>query len=156
MLEFKKCIFFSDLVEYIGHIVRLGSIKVDCISIALLCDAKPPSNNKQQNETAIFPQIVQHLLTIHRQLLQVAASTQQTSNEGKPQQVQTLQRTNGIILTIHRSHMLPSCPLITTTRSSVLPEQGRHGLWSRFYTFPGTPLRNPQTHWLLVSFIARC
>lgn len=42
-LKMKKCTYFSDKVEYLGHAIRPGKPKVDNAHTASLVQAKPPS-----------------------------------------------------------------------------------------------------------------
>lgn len=41
-LKFKKCLFFTDSVRYLGHIVRPGTLEVDDSHVKSLREAKPP------------------------------------------------------------------------------------------------------------------
>ena len=42
-LKMKKCTFFSDKVEYLGHVIRPGRLEVDGTNTASLRNAKPPT-----------------------------------------------------------------------------------------------------------------
>ena len=43
----KKCKFFIDEVEYLGHIIRPGRLEVDTVNTASLRDAKPPTTRTE-------------------------------------------------------------------------------------------------------------
>lgn len=45
-LTLEMCTFFCDFIEYLGHIVRHGSLEVDLINTWSLRDAKPPTNKR--------------------------------------------------------------------------------------------------------------
>ena len=47
MLKMKKCKFFRDKVEYVGHIFRPGRLEVDTVNTASLRDAKPPTTRTE-------------------------------------------------------------------------------------------------------------
>ena len=46
-LKIKKCRFFSDSVEYLGHIIRPGRLEVDNANTRSLRDAKPPTSKTE-------------------------------------------------------------------------------------------------------------
>ena len=46
-LKISKCRFFSDKVEYLGHIIRPGKLEVDRAHTASLRDAKPPTTKTE-------------------------------------------------------------------------------------------------------------
>ena len=42
-LKIKKCRFFSEEVEYLGHIIKPGHLEIDKTNTASLREAKPPT-----------------------------------------------------------------------------------------------------------------
>ena len=46
-LKIKKCRFFSDTVEYLGHVIKPGKLEVDSANTKSLRDAKPPTTKTE-------------------------------------------------------------------------------------------------------------
>ena len=46
-LKISKCRFFSDTVEYLGHIIKPGKLEIDLAHTASLREAKPPTTKTE-------------------------------------------------------------------------------------------------------------
>ena len=46
-LKINKCKFFSDSVEYLGHVIRPGKLEVDGANTKSLRDARPPTTKTE-------------------------------------------------------------------------------------------------------------
>ena len=46
-LKIKKCTFFSDSVEYLGHVIKPGKLEIDGANTKSLRDAKPPTTKTE-------------------------------------------------------------------------------------------------------------
>ncbi len=43
-LKFEKCFFYTNVVRYLGHIIKPTQLEIDHVHVAALKEAKPPKN----------------------------------------------------------------------------------------------------------------